>query len=276
MKRNMKSVNAGVLAGIMAVSLLLGGCGKAKTNAWNFTVDDVKYDLSAPFTDFVQLAISEDIDIFEPYTAKAYDEDGELVKVKLLDMDKDKVFVAGTYEDGDLEHVYFTLLDGYGKFRDYESADGINYKSDEDEIPEIFLDMEDKHSPGRILNGVHSYYAIIVDGQYMDLSGYVDDLPRKMSEDDYEEFKEKYRDLGKEAYKVLPTIFLTASFADGTDLMAEYSEDEAVRNAFAIAYAVFDLYDKLQDGEIENFGSVSYSFEDHDLYALDYHLLRTN
>ena len=77
MRKVIKRAKGAALAGILAAGMMLGGCGK-NASVWEVTVDDIKYDLSAPFAENTEKAISEDLVVADPYYGKLYDEDGEL------------------------------------------------------------------------------------------------------------------------------------------------------------------------------------------------------
>ena len=110
----------------------------------------------------------------------------------------------------------------------------------------------------------------MVDGQYKDLSSYVDDLPSKLTEEKFDEIYNMYQSLGRVVYRLVPELIYYSSLGYGKDFADTYEEDEALRNTVALLYAISDVYEEFKDGEIENFGTIAYTYSEGDMESCEY------
>ena len=273
MKMNVTRVKAVVMAGILSAGMLLGGCGK-KASMWEMKFDDVKVDLSTSQEEVLAELIDNDISVVNAMRLYVYDEDGDESDLNALDIDRDKMLYMDQFEEDDVKGYYIMFDSTYKIFKKFESADGVNKKTDEDDLPKAFLFLDDLDIAGsRSTNDLHTYTAIVVDGQYLDMSKYVKKLPDEITEDDVDDIHDMTRDMGRLGSELGSKKFISSAYMDPEDIVDDYEDDEAIKNEIAILYALNDLQKDLEDGKIKNFGTISYSFVNGDLDSFKYYIV---
>lgn len=268
-KNKLRSI---ALSGIIAASMILSGCGK-KTSMWTFHLDDMEIDMAAPFSDTVETLIDDDLYVFDPFYCKFFDSDGEYSHQKAFSIqnERDEMILMMKFEEDDEQVIFFAISTEYGPFKKFESADKITRKTDDDELPKYFLFLDSYNkSTASIQDKLQNYCALVVDGQYKDLSSYVDDLPSKLTEEKFDEIYNMYQSLGRVVYRLVPELIYYSSLGYSEDFADTYEEDEALRNTVALLYAISDVYEEFKDGEIENFGTIAYTYSEGDMESCEY------
>lgn len=278
--RNRKNrIRSIALSGIIAASMLLSGCGK-KTSMWTFHIEDMEIDMATSFTDILELLDDNDIYGIDPITLKVYDTDGEDSKISINKniIENDGFVFMWHEEDDDEELTSFSITKNRGLFKKYESADKINRKTDEDDLPDNYLYLASyNRCDEKKLDDLHNYYAVIVDGKYVDLSKYVENLPEEFTEDTFDECYAMFNDLGRLTFLLLPEKLVSCVTMTYSEEMKDlYDEDDAFKNVVATIYALSDIYEDFKDDKIENFGTISYSYIDGDMNAFDYYIISKN
>ncbi len=276
-----KRAKAMLLTGILATGIMLTGCGK-QTNLWLIHLEDGELDLdvSVPFEDFIEEAVNKGLVPMDIHNAFIYDENAERsgLKVTSDEVDTDKlVYVLHNDNEDDVQSFWLNLENYRSKvLRDFESDDGISRSTDEDELPKEYLFLNNLHSSGaRGTEDLHCYYAVVVDGKYYDLTEYVDKLPKKIDRDDFDEYREAIRDMGRTVSMLVPIVL---KYPEGyTDALADnYKKNDALKNCFAITDALADCNEKLRNGEIENFGYIAYYYVKGSMVSCDYFVITEN
>jgi hypothetical protein len=56
----------------------------------------------------------------------------------------------------------------------------------------------------------------------------------------------------------------------------QYKDEVALRNAFATINALSDVYEKYQNGEIQNFGTIVYGYRRGEMGTIEYDIISKN
>ena len=273
MKKVFSKIKTALLAGIVSATMVLSGCGKDQ-NLWLIHLKDGDVDMSGSFTDILEELIDLDQRPADMYQGGVYEEDGSFSGdyPGYNDNNDDLLYIS--HYEGDDENVvclYFNV--NYNKaFKKAEFANNITRKTKEEELPDNFLYLDYyylrifKHT-----NESQTYYSIIVDGKEYNLNKYVKKLPDELSEEYYDELVDRYEDLSYVVQQMTVYELMENICSKDYDWIADkYEDEEAIRNAVAITFALSDIYKDFQNGKIENFGTITVTYEEEDMVSVSY------
>ena len=95
----------------------------------------------------------------------------------------------------------------------------------------------------------------------IDINDKINSLPATLSDEDRDYLSNLKYTIGPSCTRMLPDGMVSAKLTVD-DWQSEYESEEAFRSACALMYAIEDAYNSFCNGEIENFGTISYAFKD--------------
>ena len=263
-----------VVAMIMTVLIgacLLAGCGKSN-NIWEIKFGSAKLNMDQSFEGLVSDIIDSGNKPIDFQQSKIYEKDGSFsdTKVDYLEEKKDNWVLLAHKKGAEEELNVLTLNMAQDSLKHFKSADGFGPETKESSLPKKYVTLGECNAGGwNRRNGISNYCVLVIDGQYVDISNYLNDKPDTLT-DEYLDRLNAVQ-LSSEEYGLMPDYFRAINIEDAESY---YNSDEYFRNATAFGIAIDDAVKRIKSGEIKTLGSISYTYEDGKMVSCEFKILR--
>ena len=254
---------------VMLLCMMLAGCAKtgSDSSVWNFKYRGTSLDISEPYVEMIKKAVAGGPAVMDFERATFYDENGEVSKLKWTEAtgekyERENLMFVHLWQDKNCAVSAFTADAVTGNLKNFKSSDGFSSASKESDVTDKFVFVSDYNLSGsaRAID-LNNYTALVIDGKYVDISDKINNLPATLSDEDLEYLSNLKYTVGNACSRMLPDGMVSAKLTVD-DWQSKYESEEAFRSACALMYAIEDTYNSFCNGEIENFGTISYAFKD--------------
>ena len=278
-KIRIKRGGALILAAIMTVCMLFTGCGKS-ASVWEISFNGTSLNLADSFETVVKKAVKADIPVMNFMRMYLYDENAEQSDLRARDVlgqsfeKKDEVLLVNQYTDQKYSVTAVVADNMTGNLPKCKFANGMSSASKEKYLSKEYVFIAAYHMAGdRSAIDKNNYIALVADGAYVDLSERIANLPAELSDDDLEKLKSARLNFGIAGRELLPNRLLTFPSVEEFDAKEAFRTDDAFRNAVALVWELESLLSSLENGEIKNLGTISYSFKDDEMGGMEYKIM---
>ena len=236
---------------------------KRVDRVWKIKFKDTSLNLTNGFEGTVRKAVEGDIIPIDPVYSYVYDKYGQKTKdiiVKLLGetgkTEEDVMYI--TFKD-DYERALTDVLGFGNELASFKFASGVTYKTKENALPGKFVCVGSYNKAGsRTYDGIANYMVLVEDGKYVDLKKTLASMPDELSDEDIAILTDFNTTFGMINKELVPDGML--GYYNNLDWKKEYKESEEFRNVVAIMLKLTDLQYKFYNGEISNYGTISYTY----------------
>lgn len=254
---------------IMIVCMMFTGCAKtgSGSSVWNFKFRGTSLDISKPYKEMIKKAVSDGTLVMDFERMTFFDENGEVFKLRIWEQtgekyEKKNIMYVHLWEDKTCAVSAFIADSTAGNLENFKSSDGFSPASKESDLTDKFVFLSNYNLTGSSRNrDANNYTALVIDGKYVDISDKINSLPASLSDEEVDYLYNLRYTVGPSCTHMLPSGMLSPVL-NVDDWQSEYESEESFRNACALMYAIEDAYASFCNGEIENFGTVSYAFAD--------------
>ncbi len=278
-KTSIKRGGAAILAAVLTVCMLFSGCGKS-ASVWEISFNGTSLNLADSFESVVKKAVKAGIPVMNFMKLYLYDENAEKSDLKARDVlgqsfeKKNEVLLINQYTDEQYSVTAIVADKMTGNLPKYKSANGMSSASKEKDLSKEFVFVAAYHMAGdRTAKDKNNYIALVVDGVFVDLSERIASLPAELSDDDLEKLESARFNFGMAGRELLPNRLLTFPSVEEFDAKEAFKTDEAFRNTVALVWELESRLSSLENGEIKNLGTISYSFKDDEMGGMEYKIM---
>lgn len=262
-----------VLALLMTICMAAGlsACEEKGHKFAEITIEGEKYNLSKDFEEVVKGLVKNDVQVISYVNSSLLEPNGYNEECKLEKAEEyEDTYLYADYapvtrfyfepngkDVDDLVIKVFELWDGVVE---YETASGIAWDSDEDDLEELkgYVKMD------TVFHKIQTTYgALYVDGKIVDLSRYEDEFEEWkdfVNENGFYEAMEEY--LPNQQYYNLSSSIWAEQFKTSRSYkeLKEACDNFKLplKNVMLTNFAMRDAGEKLEDGEIESYALIRY------------------
>ena len=265
-KKAILKILSAIVACLLIVVIVITVLNSRRVDrVWKVKFKDTSLNLSTGFEEVVNTAVKGDIIPVDTLKSFVYDEYGKKTKdiiVKLLEetgKTREDILCI-TFQD-DYTRELTDILGYADNLHAFKFADGVTYKTKGTALPGKFVCVGPYNKGGsRTYDGITSYMALVVDGKYISLDKTLKSMPDELSDEDIEILTDFNTTFGMVCKELVPDGML--GYYSKLDWKKEYKESEEFRNTIAIMLKLTSVLYDFYNGDISNFGTISYTYID--------------